>query len=164
MAKKEKKQRVQTELSFLQQLSLLPEAMMRRFFGQFIAVLLIVALTVFLMIHFKTWRYCIGFLIALYIAYLAMDMVWGYQKGKIECRRMVCIKSQYIPVKERLFIIMRDEGSTESTKENTRQFYLSTTRKNAALITPQTVLDVYFRPDNPLEITAWEIVGNNGTN
>ena len=158
--KKEKPQL--TEPTFMQQLSFLPQVVMQRFLGQIGAALVIVLLTIFLLFYFRTWQFCIGFLIALYIAYLAMDVVWSYNKGAIECRRMVCIKAQHLIRKNRVFVIMRDEGSTESTKNKTMLFYIATSKKNAALITPQTVMDIYYRPDNPLEVTAWEIVGNNG--
>ena len=163
--KKEKiKKEQEAGPSFMQQLFLLPEVMIRRFFGQIAAAALIVVFTVFLLIHFKVWQYCIGLLIALYLAYMAMDMVWNYNKGKIECKRMICIKSQHFIRKSRVFVIMQDVDAKENTRDNTRQFYIATSKKNAALITPHTIMDIYFRPDNPLEVIAWEIVGNQGSN
>lgn len=156
-------QEVPQEPSFMQQLGMLPEVMQRRFLGQITAAAIIAILTLFLLFYFRTWQYCIGLLIALYIAYLAMDLVWNYHNGKIECRTMICVKSQHLIRQGRVFVIMRDVESTESTMNNTKQFYIATNKKNAALITPQTVMTVYYRPDNPLEIVAWEIVGNNGS-
>lgn len=73
--KKEKPQL--TEPTFMQQLSLVPQVVMQRFLGQIGAALVIVLLTIFLLFYFRTWQFCIGFLIALYIAYLAMDVVWS---------------------------------------------------------------------------------------
>lgn len=149
--------------SFRQMFAALPKPLMERCIGQFFAALLVTVLSVVFMLYFKTFQFCIGFLIALYLAYIAMSIMWKCTEGKIECCRMVCIKAQRKLRVGRVSVIMKDEKADEFTNENTRKYDIVTSGKKAALITAQTVMDLYINPDNPTEVIAWEIVGNYGS-
>ena len=162
LKRKEKPQK--QGLSFMQQVSMLPEVMQRRFLGQMVAAVAITILTIVLMIFYRTWQFCVGFLIGLYVLYMAMDLIWSFYKGVVVCKRMVCIKAKKLLKRGRVFVIMQDWGSKDATNHNTKQFYIVANKEDAELITPQTVMDIYYREDHPLEATAWEIVGNLGSN
>lgn len=138
----------------------MPESLLKRLLQYIGAGAIIIVFSIFLMIFFRTWQYCLGFLIALYIIYLGLDIAWGFYDGKIICSKMVCIKATVLPGKKRLFIIMRDLNAKDVDINNTHKFYIASSKKNISLITPQTIMEVYYRPDNPMEMVAWNILGS----
>jgi len=158
-----------TELRFSEMLHLLPPALNKCYLKNMGTAFLMCAITVFMMLYFKSWAYSIGLLISVYIVYLGLDIVWAYHSGKLICKPMVCIKASKLHKQERLFVIMREVNSEKPdandfpTKQNTHEFYVSGNKKDLGLITPGTILNVYYRPRKLLEMTAWEIVDYSGS-
>lgn len=158
MANHKKTKNNSQDIPFTKMITDLPAILQARFVKHIMVALLMIAVTVFLIIYFNSWSYCIGLLIAVYIAYLGFDTVWAYQSGKLICKTMICIKANKLLKQDRLYAIMRETGSELPPEKITHQFYISGSKRDLELITPNTVLNVYYRPKNTLEITAWEII------
>lgn len=149
----------ETPNTFRQLLLSSPVPLQRRFFKQLLASIAIALITIIFMICLRFWGCCVGLLIGLYVAYLGFDVIWGYADGKIICRKMVCIKAHRPLLKrERLVLIMRLAEGEPEDGEPIKKFYLPASKQEIALITLNTVMQIYYRPTNQLEIVAWEIV------
>lgn len=150
------------ETNFRQVLFAAPSVLQQRFLKHQLTALAVAALTIILMIYFKTLTYCVGFLIALYVAYLGLSIIWDYGEEKIVSRRMVCIKAQRRLNQERMCLILRLADGEPQDGEPVRKFYISAPKKEISLLTPNTVMEIYFRKDRPTELLAWEIVDYTG--
>lgn len=161
--KKEKKKEQENNESFIRQVASLPRPLQVRFLRHIGTAIAMLVLTVFMVIYFQTWSYSICSLISLYIAYLGCDIVWSSQSEKIICRKMVCVKANKVLKQDRLYAIMRELDDTIPEQDAVHRFYFVGPKKELALITPNTILNVYFRPDTQLEVVAWEIIDYIGS-
>lgn len=150
------------EPSFVQQLLELPQALQKRFIKQMVTSILVFFIAILCMVFFKQWVYCIGLLIALYLAYVGCDLVWGFYSGKILCYRMVCIKASKKLFQDGMDIIMREIGETIDVERAVHKFYLPVTKRDAGLISENTIMNIYIRPENPTQVQAWEIIDYTG--
>lgn len=146
------------EPSFMQYFLNLPLALQKRVVKQFVSCILIVFLTVLCLLIYKHRGYCIGFLIALYLAYLGCDLIWSYYSGKIQCHRMVCIKASRALGQEHVDLVMRELEEGVDAEQAIHKFYLPVSKKDAKMITENTVMHIYLRADQPARIQAWEII------
>lgn len=150
------------ETTFRQVLFAAPPVLQRKFLKHQLTALAVAALTIILLVYFNTWAYCVGFLIALYVAYLGLTIIWDYGEEKIVSRRMVCIKAQRLLNQERMYLILRMVDGEPQDEEQVKKFYISAAKKELSLLTPNTVMEIYFRKDRPTELLAWEIVDYTG--
>lgn len=148
----------ETQENFRHHLFASPLPLQKRFLKHMLASAAIAVITVVLMIYFRSWGYCIGMILGLYVAYVGFDVIWAYHDGKIISRKMVCIKAQRMPNRERVYLVMRLAEGEPEDDEPIKKFYLAATKQEIAMITPNTVMQIYYRPNNYLEIVAWEIV------
>lgn len=154
MNKKEKRQGP----SILQQILLLPQAIQKRFVKQIGASFLIVILTIILLVYFKEWGYCFGFIIALYIAFLGFNIVWNYQSGKIVCKPMICVKAITVPGVERIYVIMKETEPEEGNQKVIHEYYIPVSAKDKKIFTTNTVINICYNTNSPLEVLAWEVI------
>lgn len=146
----------QSMKDFIQKVLSLPKVLQMRFFKQIGASLMIMAMTIVMMVYFRTWQYCIGFLFALYVAYNGFLIVWDLSDEKIVCRRMRIIKCGNVVLnKERRSIVAKEIDTEEETLHS---FQLSVNKNNSDLLDSNVILSVYFRPDRPNEVIEWEII------
>lgn len=149
----------QQELTFMQKITSLPSALKKRFFTQ-MAVCVAMAIIISIMaLWFQKIQFCVGYLFVLYIAYLGLDIVWAFNDGKIVRQQMVCIKATKRLRQDCVRVILQETDTNKSAEERMHEFRIAATKKNLVLITENTILDVYYRPDTPMEVTAWEIIG-----
>lgn len=148
------------EPSFFQQILALPQALQKRFMMQMGASIVVLFLTILSLVFFKQWGYCVGLLIALYLAYIGLDLVWGYYGGKIQCYRMVCIKATKI-TKEHMRLVMKELDTDLDDEQATHKYELPVAKKDSALITEHTIMNIYIRLSEPTRIQAWEIIGTD---
>lgn len=147
------------QLTFLQKVFQLSVALKKKFLAYMAVCILVAAIAVSMMIVFKDLRFSIGFLIALYIAYMGMDIVWSAYGGKIIQQQMVCLKTTKHPILNCLEVIFQEIGTEKTAEESIHSFYIPNTKKNKLMFTQSTVMDIFYRPDTPSEITAWAILG-----
>lgn len=145
--------------SFFKLAQSLPAPLLQRFLKQLFAGLLIAAITIVLACYTKQVMYCWGLMFTLYLTYLAMSLVWNYYEGKIVCSEMVCIKATKF-LNKRILLILREVEADPQVTNATHQFYIPATSKDLALISPNTIMRVYYAPSSPLELIGWEIIGN----
>lgn len=134
-----------------------PAILQRRFLKHCAVTLLICLFTILMAFYFHSWGYCIGFIIALYIGYLGCDLIYSFHSGKLICKTMVCIKVNR-KGKERIDIIARELEIEEPAKNTTHQFYVSGAKKELEMLTLNTVIAAYYRPNSPAELVAWEVL------
>lgn len=136
----------------------LPAPLFQRFLKQFVVSLMIAVISIVLAFYTKQVMYCWGLMFSLYLAYLALSLVWNYYDKKIVCKEMVCIKAAK-HLKQRIFLILREMDADEQNPV-THHFYIPASSKDLALITPNTIMRVYYDPKSPVELLGWEIIGN----
>lgn len=149
------------ELSFIQQLRALPPVLFKRFMKQLAGSIALAIFTVVLLVTTKELEYCWGFLFSIYLAYLGFSLVWDHAEEKIVCKPMVCIKTTRLS-KQRMYLILRDLDAPMTAKNAIHQFYVPASKMDLNLITPNTILNVYYDPRSPIEMTGWEIIGMAG--
>jgi len=144
---------------FATQIAQLPAPVKGRFGKQMVAAFAICLMTIIFIAHFKSWEYSLGFLIALYVAYIGFDVVWKYSEGRVVCKRMKCVKAMTLPKVERLIVMMKELVSDESAEPpSVREYYIPISNKQKRLFTEGAICDIYYNESSPGEILAWEVV------
>ena len=88
-----------------------------------------------------------------------MRIVWDYASGKLICKRMVCIQaSRILKNKEQLYLIMKEIDAAAGDESKIHKYFLSVSKRESKMFTPNVVINAYIRPDNPHELVVWEIV------
>ena len=146
------------DISFSQQLHEMPAILQSKFVKYVLVAFGLVILSVAMVFYFKSWTYSAGLLGSLFVLYLGMDLVWSFHSGKLICKKMICIKVTKIPKQERLIVYMKDLDPTVSPKEAIHQFYAIGAKRELKMFETNTVMNIYYRPSNPLEISAWEVI------
>lgn len=144
--------------SFFETVQALPQPLGQRFIKQIMVAAAIFALTIILMIVTKELSYCCGFLFALYMSYLACSLIWKVQGKTIYKAKMICLKAKKMSM-QRILLVLKEYGEAASLEEHTHKFYIPATKKDLALITEKTILEIYFDSKSPTELLAWEILG-----
>ena len=163
MLKETTKKTRQSKPSFWEALQQLPRVLLLEVLkrvGTFFVTLL---LTIFMLCIEQDWMYCIGFVISLCVLYLSLDIVIKYRNGQIYVARMIVSKTQKNwRRKSRIRTILRSANIKDVTSQEiveTYQYDLPVTLRNKGMITPGTVLDIYFYESSPHTILAYEVLG-----
>ncbi len=115
--------------------------------------------TIIFIIVSKSWECILGFLFAVYIAYIGMSIVWKYEEGKILCKTVRCLSvTKVLGSKERLYIAVRTTGNDSRTEPEIMKFYLRVSKKDSALLKPDVILHIYMDRRNQAELIAWELI------
>lgn len=151
--------RKEEQKRFFQQVLAMPVALQNRFYKQSGIALASVVLVSVIMAYFREWHYCIGYLIAVYLFYLALDIVWKYEAGMILRKRMIVVKATRLGGTS-FYVQMRELNTDLNSDIQMYKFYMSVSKRDINCITQDTVMEIFFNPRNPLEIIAWEVIGN----
>lgn len=148
------------EQGFFQVLGSMPEILKNRFYKQMLLSVLSLIAVIVLILAVKKAEYIFAFLIPLYFAYLGMDTVWSFQKGKTVVREVVVIKaSKGLLNRDMVCVMTKDRNSELGDEGSVRKYYLPIRKKEADLLEEKTVLRVYMTDDFSTEPVAWEILG-----
>ena len=92
-----------------------------------------------------------------------MDIVWSYYDGKLICQRMICVKAnKHIVFRDCIEVLCQETDESKPMEARMHQFYVSGSKKNKVIFTEGTVLDIYYKPSTPADITAWTVLGYVG--
>lgn len=137
----------------------LPPALRRRVSKQYIGAALFAAVTVLCMVMLQSWGYVIGFLFAGYIMLLGRQTCKQWERGKIICKRVICLKVQRIPLmKNKLIVILRDIDAAIGDETGIHNYYVPTNGKDAAQFSEGVILNIYVESENSTELLAWQAV------
>lgn len=143
----------------LQQINALPATLKRKFLGFAFAGLLVGVVVIAMLLYFGDPRIFVGLLALVYLAYLALDIVWAYTEGKIRQRQLLCFNAVKHPVLNCLHVYFQEYGAEKLSEDAVFEFYIPNTKKNRQLFTKGTVIEAFFRPDTPYELMAWSVLG-----
>ncbi len=147
-------------LSMVDAVTALPGALRKQFAKQTMCALIISVLTVILMICGKNWKFCVGFLCAMYFVYMDVQLVQRWHKGKILCKRCKCIKANKIPLsRKQLLIVLKEIDVPDTSSDGLHTFAIAITPKMEALLTKDTILDIYYDVESDTQLLGWELVG-----
>lgn len=151
------------EPGFAQMIQMLPGPLMQKVIKLIGAAAAFVLLVVILVITTKLPQAAWGVFFGVFLMYQALSLVWKYFEGKIICKSMVCIKATKIG-KERMHLILREMETDTFGASKIHKFYLAGSKNAQAMITQNTIMDIYYDPRQATqiagEIVAWEITGN----
>lgn len=146
--------------SFLMLYEKLPAVMQKRFIKQMGIGIVLAAFMTLIIIKLKHPTYILGYLAVLYVVYTGFDLVWKYHDGKIICKKMVCITANASIKKDRIDAMFQELDETTAPENATHRFKFGVSKQDIRMISEGTVMNIYYRPDVPLSVIAWEIVGN----
>lgn len=155
MAKNDKK-----DAGFIETLLQMPDPLQTRFLKLIAATAITCILSITLMIVLKTPFLILGLALAVILAALAMDIVWSYEKGKFICQKVVIIKANYFLKKNQLHLIVRECNA--ENQETIHQFFIGGQKNELSLLTPNTVLNIYYKSNDKTNLVAWEILDYEG--
>ena len=148
------------KMSFQETVASLPHPLMTQVLKRFSTAATTALVVTIAWIMLKDWHYAIGYAIALFAAYVGMDIIWKYGDGKILQSRMVICKATK-GLKNQVHIILRDAAATDLLKADieTYSFSLEIPARKRSMISPGTVMDIYISESSPNTILAYEILG-----
>lgn len=143
---------------FVQTIQELPPLLYQKFLLRMSGAVAALAISIILSIALRSANYLLGLLIALYLAYLAMDIVWSYAGGKTSARRIIIIRASRLLGGNHVKIVGRDLDMPEGSEESIVKFNLRINKRDSSLLTGNTVMLIYCTATS-VEPIAWEIIG-----
>ncbi len=138
----------------------LPQPIQVRLLKQLFGVFLISLVTIICIAVFRAWEYSIGFLLAGYIDWIGINLLQRLMQGKIVCKPMVCIKAKKTLLnKDKIMVVLREQEAEPGDEKAIHKYCLSALDKTAALISEHTILNVYYDIDDPENLVAWILTG-----
>ena len=154
---------VAEKIPFREALALLPRVLMTEVVKRIGTALLVAFATLLMVIISKDWMYAAGFVLALLVGYLGLDIIWKFSKGKILVARMlVCKSTRAIRYRNKYHVILRDatiEDVSGVNVDDTFRYDIVVSPRDNGNITSGTILDIYIAENAPNSILAYEILG-----
>lgn len=140
---------------------LLPAVLQKEVLKRIGGAAILLISTVIVLITTKEWLNCFGFLFALFLAYLGIDIIQKFKNGKIMVARMVVSKARKWRKSGRIHVILRDASITDITTQEVQTYscQISASLKDRFYITSGTVLNIYVSESSPNAVLAYEILG-----
>lgn len=151
-------QRDSESKGFVQMVKELPPLLYQKFLLRMLGAVGVLAISAILSVVLHSTNYLLGLLIALYLLYLSMDIVWSYAGGKTSARKIIIIRASRLLGSNHIKIVGRDLDMPEGSEESIVKFNLRTNKRDSSLLTANTVMLIYCTATS-VEPVAWEIIG-----
>ena len=137
----------------------LPTVLQKRILKQLFSCAVIVVLSLFLTIYFKSWTFIFGFVISLYLAHEGFDILYRYHDRSLIGKTMIVLKAAPpLGKQNHTLVCLREIDVGGSKFGDTYSLRLYGKREDQQLITANTILNIFLNPSNPADVIAWEIV------
>lgn len=157
---KSKQTQRQEPRAFREVLGSLPSVLLKEVMKRAGAALLSLILMVIMVALTKDVTYCLGFVLPLVFAYMALDIVWKYGAGKIECHRMVVCKAHKTLSKQIVVQVRKAEScAAKDVDVEMFRYQLTVPMREHGTINQGTVMDIYAVTPSPYVALAYNIVG-----
>lgn len=159
MAEKKKENRLG---AIINRIAALPEVLQKKIILLLMIGVGVAILSFGMAISLKNYDILIGLVIAVFLIYNALNIVSAYEKGKVICRKVLCIGVgqnfvQAILQKDKVSVVFRDLEPIDGVV-NTYEMNVTVSKRQRGLICQNAVMNIYFWANIKYELIAWEVV------